>query len=335
MGILPPNLQLKGQLARFRSAVDCPSSFNGIRFGGFQALVKRVENTLLVSIPLAGSVLAVAHIWQRGLTWIDITAFLIFYVLVGLGVALGLHRYFSHKSFETTPFVAYALGAFGSMAFQGSILRWVTDHRRHHAHTDEFGDVHSPYVDPWGVETTGWGGLWNAHIGWLFDATTTDARVYGAGLLQDPIVVFFTRTHWIWPAISLALPYSYGYSLGGPEAAWSATLIGGCLRTSILHNVVWAVNSIGHRFGSEDFSLGNGSKNNLILALLTFGDGWHNNHHCFPRSAFHGLKANEIDINGRLISALEHAGLAWNVVRISEHRILDARVSKTPGFNHA
>ncbi|MEH2517988.1 stearoyl-CoA desaturase (delta-9 desaturase) [Bradyrhizobium sp. AZCC 1610] len=297
-----------------------PVIFEGVKFGGLPAIRKRVENGLLVGIPLLGSFWAGRHIVQHGVTWIDISAFVLFYVLVGLGVALGLHRYFSHKSFETTPAIAFLLGALGSMAFQGSIARWVVDHRRHHAHTDQFGDVHSPLVDEWGSSLSGLQGIWHAHVGWLFDCTTTDVSVYGASVTDNKLIAFFHRTHWIWPAISLAMPYVYGYVLAGPEAAWSAMLIGGCLRTTVLHNVVWGVNSIGHLFGEEAYSQGNGSKNNRILAMLTFGDGWHNNHHRFPRSAFHGLTDGQLDVNGHIITLLEKLGLVWNVIRLPRDR---------------
>jgi stearoyl-CoA desaturase (Delta-9 desaturase) len=311
------------------------TAFNGIRFGGRPAAIKRIENSVLIGVPLIGSAIAIEHIFRCGLSFIDLSAFFIFYLIVGLGTALGLHRYFSHRSFETTPVIAFLLGALGSMAFQGSVVRWVADHRRHHSHTDEFGDVHSPYVDPWGEEKRGLRGLLYAHVGWMFDCTSTDVRVYGAGLEKDPIVVLLTRTHWIWPAVSLALPYCFGLVFGGADAAWSAMLVGGCLRTTVLHNVVWSVNSIGHRFGTEDFKNGNGSKNNLAIALLTFGDGWHNNHHCFPRSAFHGFAAREIDVNGWLINQLERCGLAWNIVRIPYNRIEAARAAAGDTFEHA
>jgi stearoyl-CoA desaturase (delta-9 desaturase) len=310
------------------------TSFNGIRFGGAPAALKRIENSILIGIPLIGSVTAIEHMMRCGLSSIDLAAFLVFYLFVGLGTALGLHRYFSHKSFDTSPVIAFLLGAFGSMAFQGSVLRWVVDHRRHHSHTDEFGDVHSPYVDPWGEEKGGLRGLLYAHVGWMFDCTTTDVQVYGGGLEKDRLVMFLSRTHWIWLVLSLALPYCFGYVFGGIEAAWSALLVGGCLRTTVLHNVIWSVNSIGHRFGSEQFKQGNGSKNNFFIALLTFGDGWHNNHHCFPRSAFHGFSASEIDVNGWLITQLERFGLVWNVVRIPENRIEAARAAAGGGFKH-
>ncbi len=300
----------------------------GIIWRGAPVLKKRVENALLIGIPASGSVLAIAWVAQHGLSWVDGAAFLIFYALTGFGVALGMHRYFTHRSFETTLPLRFILGALATMCFQGTILRWVADHRRHHAHADQDGDVHSPHIDPWGRERDGLGGLWYAHVGWMFDGTATDLDVFGRDLQDDRLVMFFVRTHWLWLATSLGLPFGFGYLLGGAEAAWSALLIGGCLRTTVLHNVVWSVNSIGHSHGDEDFRQSNHARNNLILALLTFGDGWHNNHHRFPRSAFHGLKRGEIDINGWIISSLERLGLVWDVVRIPPQRIAAARQTR-------
>ena len=106
----------------------------GILWGGRVVLIKRIENTVLIGIPLLGSILGLLHIVRHGLSWIDASAFLVFYALMGLGVALGMHRHFTHKSYEAAPLLRFLLGAFATMCFQGTILRWVIDHRRHHAH---------------------------------------------------------------------------------------------------------------------------------------------------------------------------------------------------------
>jgi stearoyl-CoA desaturase (delta-9 desaturase) len=288
----------------------------GVSFGGPAALRKRIDNTLLIGIPLAGSIATPFWFANHPFGWIEVLTFAISYVVAGIGVGLGLHRYFTHKSFEPVRWLAWSLAAAGSMAFQGSVLRWVADHRRHHAHADVCGDPHSPAIDSHcKVASSGWRGLLHAHLGWMFDDSVTDYQVYGSDLLRDPVVMFFHRTFWFWPALALAVAWCLGYLLGGIEHAWGCLLFGGCLSTTVLHNVTWAVNSIGHAYGYERYPTGNNSKNNLIVALLSFGEGWHNNHHNFPRSAFHGLTASEIDVSGKLILLLEAHGLITKVVR--------------------
>jgi stearoyl-CoA desaturase (Delta-9 desaturase) len=297
----------------------------GVSYGGLPALKKRFDNALLIGIPFAGTIAAPFWVVRHGMSWIEATAFVVTYAFVGFGVGLGLHRYFSHRSFRPKRWMAILLGAAGSMAFQGSILRWVADHRRHHAHTDDCGDTHSPALTAHCEQTSTLRGLWNAHIGWMFDNSVTDYEVFGKDLLKDQVVMYFHRTHWIWPLLLLAFVAGYGYLLGGPEHSIGCLLVAGCLRTTIFHNIVWAVNSIGHTYGYQSYPQQNRSRNNLALAMLTFGDGWHNNHHQFPRSAFHGLTPNELDINGLIIRLLEGLGLVQDVVRIAPEIMNKAR----------
>jgi stearoyl-CoA desaturase (delta-9 desaturase) len=293
----------------------------GVCFGGVAALRKRIENTLLIGVPLAGSLITPYWLLHHTLAWIELSAFLASYIAVGLGISLGFHRYFSHRSFTPKPWIAWLLAAAGTMAFQGSVLRWVADHRRHHAHTDNCGDLHSPYIDAHCSNASTFRGFVHAHIGWMFDDSVTDHAVFARDLLDDPLVSFFHRTQWFWPVVSLATPWLYGFAFGGVEHAWSSFLLAGCARTTILHNVVWSVNSFGHFWGYESFPQENKSRNNAVLALLTFGDGWHNNHHRFPRSAFHGLSATEIDLNGKIITMLERCGFAHDVIRVPSERL--------------
>ena len=315
-------------LRRATQKVTSKSTIPGVHVGGPHVLWKRIENSFLIGVPLIGSGFAVHHAFAYGVTAIDVTSFLLFFFLVGLGVSLGLHRLFSHSSFEPRAPIAYFLGAMGTMAFQGSIRRWVADHRRHHAHADQEGDVHSPRADPWGQDIAGWRGFVHAHIGWMFDNTATDMSVYGKGLMEDPVISFFTRTHALWLAASLALPYGFGYLLGGPETAYSSLLFGGFLRTTVLHNVVWSVASFGHSVGDRNFEQDNSSTNIYILALLTLGDGWHNNHHRFPRSYRHGLYAGEIDFNARFVEFLHRRGWAQNLIDSSEIERTQIRTSE-------
>jgi len=230
-----------------------------------------------------------------------------------MGTGVGFHRYFSHKSFQTSPWVAYALGAAGSMSFQSSLLTWVTDHRRHHAQSDNCGDAHSPIVDGHCDHPDSLAGLFHAHIGWMFDSTVTDINVYGRDLARDRVIMFYARTHYLWPVLSLVIPGLIGYAFGGYVDAVGCVLAA-CLRTMLFQHSVWAVNSFGHTFGYENYNMRNNSKNNTFLAWLTFGDGYHNNHHRFPRSAYHGLRKDEMDMNGLIITGLSKLGLASKII---------------------
>ncbi|MGD0155579.1 MAG: fatty acid desaturase [Terracidiphilus sp.] len=280
---------------------------------GRAALKKRIDNTFLIGIPLAGSVACVFWFLYHPIHWVEVVTFVIGYFIIGMGTGVGFHRYFSHKSFETAPWVAYFLGAAGSMSFQSSLLTWVADHRRHHSHTDHCGDNHSPFVDGHCDHESSLKGLFHAHIGWMFDDTVTDINVYGRDLARDPVIRFYARTHYVWPVVSIAIPWLVGYAFGGMTDGWGC-VFAAFLRTALFQNSVWAVNSLGHTFGYENFNLKNNSKNNSVLAALTFGDGYHNNHHRFPRSAFHGLCTGEIDLNGLIIMALSKLGLARNII---------------------
>lgn len=286
----------------------------GITLGGWPAFYKRLTNLVLIGLPVAGSILAIWNLQYGPPRWSDVLAFLVFYAWTGLGVALGLHRLFSHHSFRAHPTITALLCAGGTMAFQGSPLRWVLDHRRHHALVDRPGDVHSPYFIANGAPLRGLRGFWHAHLGWMFDPSVTDESVFGKGLRGDRMVMFFTHTHFLWLTASLGLPYLLGVCVGGPAAGWSALLWGGCLRATVLHNVVWSVNSFGHMTGRRTHRTGDRSTDNRWLALLSFGEGWHNGHHLSPRSYRHGVAPAQPDFNAAIIRWLERRGLAADVV---------------------
>jgi len=277
------------------------------------ALKKKIDNTFLIGIPFAGSVGCLFWFHSHPVHAVEVVTFALGYFIIGMGTGVGFHRYFSHKSFLTPRWVAYVLGAAGSMSFQSPMLTWITDHRRHHAVTDHCGDAHSPIVDGHCHQPNTLQGLWHAHIGWMFEDTVTDVNIYGRDLARDPIIQFYTRTHYIWPVLSLAIPWLIGYAFGGVADAWGC-VFAGCLRTFLFQQSVWAVNSFGHTFGYENYNMKNNSKNNRLLAALTFGDGYHNNHHRYPRSAFHGLKKRELDLNGLIIVGLGKLGLARKII---------------------
>ena len=277
------------------------------------ALRKRIDNTILIGVPFLGSVGCLFWFRSHPIHAVEVITFLVGYLIIGMGTGVGFHRYFSHKSFLTPRWVAYCLGAAGSMSFQSSVLTWVCDHRRHHAKPDRCGDAHSPVVNGFCFNMELLKGLFHAHIGWMFDDTVTDRNVYGRDLVRDPMMRFFSRTHYVWPALSLAIPAAIGYACGGRADAWGC-VFAACLRTMLFQHSVWAVNSFGHTYGYQNYKMGDRSMNNRFLPAITFGDGFHNNHHRYPRSAFHGLLKSELDLNGLIIVGLSKLGLARRII---------------------
>jgi stearoyl-CoA desaturase (delta-9 desaturase) len=260
--------------------------------------------------------------WESILGWSDIIVFAVFYVLTGLGITVGFHRLFTHRAFATTRAIRAILAVLGSAAIEGPVISWVADHRKHHAFADVPGDPHSPHVD----HGVGWRGalrgLFHAHLGWLFIHTERGAKErYAPDLLNDPIIRTINRTFVLWVTIGLAAPFALGVAIGGSVVAGLTGLLwGGLVRVFVLHHVTYSINSLCHYFGRRRFDTGDESRNLLWLALLSFGEGWHNNHHAFPTSAAHGLRRWEIDPSAWVIRGLEKAGLAWDVVRVAPAR---------------
>jgi stearoyl-CoA desaturase (delta-9 desaturase) len=245
--------------------------------------------------------------------------FAIVYVLTGLGVTVGFHRLFTHRSFKARRAVRAILAVLGSAAIEGPVISWVADHRKHHAHTDEEGDPHSPHVG----HGSGLKGLWHAHTGWLTKTQgSAEFRKYARDLTEDPGMRWISR-HFLWfVGLSLAIPFVAGFILHGfslTAALWTL-LWAGFVRIFFIHHVTWSINSVCHFFGRRRFDVDDKSTNVAWLALPTFGESWHHNHHAFPRSARQGLGRWEIDISAMFIALLERLGLAWNVVRITPER---------------
>ena len=218
------------------------------------------------------------------------------YSLIKLGEEVGIHRMLAHRSFQPHPIVKFILLVLGSMALEGPVLEWAAVHIKHHARADREGDPHSP------VE-----GFFHAHMGWFFKNRIPDSNVYCRHLLTDAIVVFVNRTYGLWVVLSLVIPFVIG--------GWTGLLWAGLVRVFLVHHVTFSTNSICHTFGKREFETTDRSHNEWIVALLSFGQGWHNNHHAFPRSAYAGVHWWQVDLSGYLIWALEHLGLAREVHR--------------------
>jgi stearoyl-CoA desaturase (Delta-9 desaturase) len=260
--------------------------------------------------------------WGHSLRATDVMLFVVLYVATALGVTVGFHRHFTHRSFKTTRSVRVLLAVLGSAAVEGPVISWVADHRKHHAFSDRDGDPHSPHVGHGGGWRGTLRGLAHAHVGWLFVHDQRGKRSrYAPDLLDDPAICFVDRTFLVWVLAGLALPFGLGWALGGTlTAALTGLLWGGAVRLLVLHHVTFSINSLCHYFGRRRFATDDESRNLAWLSVLSMGEAWHNNHHAFPTSAAHGMRAWEIDPSALVIRGLEVSGLAWDVRRISRER---------------
>ena len=303
----------------------------GTDWGGTSPeLVQHVENEtadriitgLVTAIPFLLLAVAAWQVWDAALHWRDLAILGAAYLITGLGVTVGFHRLLTHRSFKTGPAVRGIFAALGSAAIEGPVISWVADHRKHHAFSDEHGDPHSPHVGHGGGWRGTLRGLFHAHLGWLFIHTERGSKQrFAPDLIKDPVIGFIDRTFLVWAVVGLAIPFAAGYAIGGTlVAGLTALLWGGAVRVFLVHHVTYSINSVCHVFGRRRFATSDESRNVFWLALPTMGESWHNNHHAFPTSAFHGLRRWELDPSAVVIWALEKAGLAWDVVRVSPER---------------
>jgi stearoyl-CoA desaturase (delta-9 desaturase) len=250
-----------------------------------------------------------------------VIVFAVVYLCTGLGVTVGFHRLFTHRSFKTGKVIRGTLAIFGSAAIEGPVISWVADHRKHHAFSDQEGDPHSPHLhgDGWANHLKG---LLHAHVGWLFVHTQRANRQrYAPDLMADPIVRFVDKTFLVWVLAGLAVPFFLGWAIGGTvDAALTGLLWGGAIRMLVLHHVTYSINSLCHFFGRRRFDVDDESRNLAWLSVFSLGESWHHNHHAFPTSARHGLSRWEIDPSGLVIRGLGKVGLAWDIIEITPER---------------
>jgi stearoyl-CoA desaturase (delta-9 desaturase) len=281
------------------------------------SFASRIAGLVAVIVPPVGLAVSTVLLWGYGVDWFDLVLLAAFYVPCGLGITVGWHRYFSHKSFETGPVLKGLLAVLGSMAMQGPLTQWVTDHRKHHALSDQPGDPHSPHAN----RGSGWSerarGLWHSHVGWLFATKGLErGPEYGKDLYDDTMVRWIDRLYLLWVALSVGLPFLIGYAVFGTwQAGLLALVWGGLIRIFLFQHATFSINSICHVYGKRPFKTRDESRNVWLLALPSFGESWHNGHHAFPASAVHGLQPREVDISAAVIRGLERVGLVWDVKR--------------------
>jgi stearoyl-CoA desaturase (delta-9 desaturase) len=284
---------------------------------------ERNTNIAVATIPFLGLIASGVLLWNSLLGPLDVAIFAGMYIVSMLGITLGFHRLLTHRAFRTHSWVRDLLALAGAMALQGPVINWVADHRKHHTFTDEEGDPHSPHAS-YGEGLRGMvRGLWHAHVGWLF-RTHGQASTYrfAKDLVDDRRLRFINKYFRELALLSIALPPLLGFALSGGsgKAALTAFLWAGLARVFIAHHVTWSINSVCHFFGSRRFDVEDESRNVFLLALPSMGEAWHNNHHAFPQSAFHGMRWFELDPSAWVIRLMEKVGLVWDVVRISPEK---------------
>jgi stearoyl-CoA desaturase (Delta-9 desaturase) len=293
----------------------------------------RISNLIGAIVPFIAFLTAIALLWNEYVGWHDLAVLALMYVITGLGITVGYHRMLTHRSFQTYKPIEYLWAFLGSMAVQGPVIAWVADHRKHHAHTDEEGDPHSPHVGHGDGILGALHGLWYAHMGWLFDAHgRADGERYARDLVEDRGMRLMSRQFLSIVLIGLLIPAGLGYLLTGGtlKGAITGLVWGGLVRIFMLHHVTWSINSVCHFFGRRRFDIEDHSTNVFWLALPSFGESWHHNHHAFPRSAVHGLKWWEVDTSAMVIRAMKRLHLAWNVVEITPERQAQKMAAKQP-----
>jgi stearoyl-CoA desaturase (delta-9 desaturase) len=279
--------------------------------------------------PIAGLLAAIFLLWHRApgrwsIGWPEVSAMVLLYALIGFGVTIGYHRLLTHRAFETYRPVKWMLAILASSAGQGMCIRWVATHRRHHQQADREGDPHSPHLHGEGFSGL-LRGMLHAHVMWCFDKDKEDLGRSVSDLLADPVLVWIDSLYFFWVGMGIVIP---GMILGLIYHSWygffSGAIWGGLLRICLLQHVTWSINSVCHVWGSKRFVSSDHSVNNLPIALVSLGEGWHNNHHAFPTSARHGMKWYEFDASWVVIRCMKALGLAWNI-RVPSEAAMAAR----------
>lgn len=281
------------------------------RFAGEQ----RLHFLVCVVAPTVGTFLVpifypvvLSNLYAGFLCWL-----IMWFLAGGVGVSVGMHRHFSHRSFVAKPVTKASLGIFGCMAAQGPIPYWVALHRCHHAHSDEPGDPHSPHRCATGHANPLHAAL-HGHMGWVPFHDVPKPTKYARDLIEDPVVKQVSRFYWYWVLLGIAAPAAtWGLISDSIEGVICGAYWGGLLRIALGHQLIWAVNSVCHLWGGRPNDVGNLSTNNIWIALLTWGEGWHNNHHWQPSAAQFSDRWWQVDVGWWVVQFLATTNLVSNI----------------------
>lgn len=279
-------------------------------------------------LPIIGTVGAFAFLMVHPFGLTELVLLLSMWLLTGLGVTVGYHRLFTHRTFKAARSTEAALAVLGSMAGQGGVISWVALHRRHHECSDREGDPHSPNLSGGGFKGR-LKGLAHSHFLWMRRHEYPNIAHYAPDLLRNRRLVRISRWYYHWVVLGLALPAVIG---GLVELSWAGAVSGlfwgGLVRIFVLEHIVWAINSFLHMFGTRSYESRENSRNGGIFALVTLGESWHNNHHAFPESPSFGLEWYRLDPGFWAIKLLELCGLAWDLKVPTKDRKQSKRIVK-------
>jgi stearoyl-CoA desaturase (Delta-9 desaturase) len=290
-------------------------------------LVRRQKTyaALTAAIPTIATAYALVLAVQDGVSLLNVSLGLSFYLITLVGITVGFHRLLAHHAFKAARWIKIVLAVFATWSAQGPVLHWVSNHRRHHMLSDQNGDPHSPNLFGPGTRG-GLRGLFHAHIGSMFADEVTNYVRFAPDLLRDRDLRWINQHYWPLVASGLAFPTAIGgLATLSFEGAWTALLWGGFVRMFAVHHAIWSITSIAHSFGAKMYRSDDESRNSYLLALLTGGEGWHNTHHAFPKAAIFTMSCWHVDIGGIVIWSLEKLGLAHDVHRVT----VDARKAKS------
>jgi stearoyl-CoA desaturase (delta-9 desaturase) len=286
--------------------------------------IQKLFGYAAVFLPALGTVIALVLLAYQPLDKVSVGLCILLYVATVLGITVGFHRILSHCSVKANGPVRAVFAVLGSMAAQGHVIHWVSNHRRHHQHTDQAGDPHSPHSTSEGKHLGHWQGFWHSHITWMFEGEFPNVLL-SKDLLKDPIILQINRFYLGWVLLGFAAPAAISGLLN--QSWWGVAhglLWGGFVRTFLVHHIIWSINSVTHLYGRRPFSTKENSTNNVWIALPSGGESWHNNHHAFPQSAKFGLMWWQADIGWWCIQLMCQFGWVWDV-KVPTKKMMQAK----------